>query len=96
MEYFAANIWPEFFQFVREAIPEDQESKRGCISSPGPVFRWVVKIGDAGRNGIAKRFGYVESLSPGIRPRHKQAVDRVIGPVREAASSELVVTWIFM
>lgn len=96
MQYFAANIWPEFFQFIREAIPENQESERGCISSPGPIFLWMVNIGNARRHGIAKRFGDVKSLSPGIRACHKKAVDRVIGPVREAASSQLIVARIFM
>jgi hypothetical protein len=37
MEDFAANIGPEFLEFVGQAIVKNQETKGGCISGSGAV-----------------------------------------------------------
>ena len=54
MEHLAANVGPKFLQLVGETIPEDQETKRGSVSTEGAVFRGMVDVGYAGGHRVSK------------------------------------------
>jgi len=66
------------------------------VSRNSPILCWVVNIGYAGRNGIAKRLRNIKSIVPRIRADDEQAINCMIGAMREAASSQLVVAGIFV
>jgi len=96
VEHLASDVWPEFLEFVGETIPKDQKTKCGSISSRRAIFRGMVDVGYRGGYGIPERLGNVDAIMSGICASNEQAVDAVIGPVREAAFPHLVVTRIFM
>ena len=96
MEYFAANIRPEFLELVGKTVPEDQEAKGGGVSTGGAVLRRMVDVGHGGCHGIAKGLRNVKAIVTGIGAGNEQAVDTVIGAVRKTAFAHLVVAGIFV
>ena len=56
MEDFAADVWPEFFYFVGEAIVEDEGDEGAGVAGGGAVFGGVIDIGDCGGGGVAYGF----------------------------------------
>ncbi len=54
MEDLAANVRPEFLEFVGETVPKDRKAKREGASRCGVVFCGMRHIGDGG-HGVAER-----------------------------------------
>src|SRR5438445_12874098 len=72
VEDFAANIGPEFSQFVGHAIPHHEHSQCPYVSRESAIFRRVVEIGDAGRRRVAAEFGVVEPRMARVRAGHEE------------------------
>src|SRR6266853_3984304 len=96
MKHLAADIGPEFLQFVVHTVIQDKESKGGGVSKGCAYLPNMVHIENCCRRGIADRFRKIEALVTGIRPHDKETVHGVVRPVSKAPFSQLVVAWIFV
>ncbi len=56
----------------------------------------MVDVGDCRRRRIADRFRIVEVIMPRISASDKEPINGMVGAVRKAPLSQLIVAWIFV
>src|SRR2546428_625492 len=95
VENFAANIGPEFSQFIGYRIPHHEHSQCPHVSRESAIFRRVVEIGDAGRRRVAEEFGVVEPRMTRVRASHEKSAKGIPSAGRGASAPLLVVARIF-
>ncbi len=80
---FFLYVRPELFQEISQSIRRDLRCPVSKRPVGGPVARRMVRSGQTCGNAIAKNFGIIELLPPGIGTRNNEPCQRVLSPSPE-------------
>ena len=90
-EYFVAEVGPEFWREIHEAVVGDIDGEVAQDGSAGAAWRRVVKIRKACAHGAPEDVIEVESVSTVIFANDHRTADRVGGAMDEGVSGPFAV-----